>query len=142
VCKRGQQASDLFIRILLNSEQRWWENDGGLPIYDADAHAGPGPGPDADDSDDGDDDVDDDDTIFMGALWMLGQTRSVFDNFSAVLIQVKNGKQPRRGDVASCHDTIQKMAKEIFKMRTEIKTLHLPLYGVRKEQIILRYGAS
>jgi hypothetical protein len=50
-----------------------------------------------------------------------GQTRSVLDNFSAVLIQVKNDKQTRRGDVPNCHDKTQKMANEIFKTGMENK---------------------
>jgi len=57
----------------------------------------------------------------MPALWSPGQTRSVLDNFSAVLIQVKNHKQPRRGEVADGHDRIQKMANEIFKTGMENK---------------------
>jgi hypothetical protein len=57
----------------------------------------------------------------MPAQWSPGQTRSVLDNFSAVLIQVKNDKQPKRGDVANCHDKTQKMANEIFRTGMENK---------------------
>jgi hypothetical protein len=37
VCKRGQQAIDLFIPVLLNSETIWWKKGGGLRLYATDA---------------------------------------------------------------------------------------------------------
>jgi hypothetical protein len=117
VCKRGQQAIDLFIPVLLNSETNWWKKDGGLPIYATDT-----------------DDETSDSDYFLPASWTVDQTKFVLDNFSGILIQVKNRKGPRRGDVKKCHDKIQRMANQIFEtgsMNKPCVSLYMQLGGKR-----------
>jgi hypothetical protein len=115
VCKRGQQAIDLFIPVLLNSEIIWWKKDGGLPIYATDA-----------------DDETGDSDYYLPASWTVDKTKFVLDNFSGILIQVKNRKEPRPGDVKKCHDKIQKVANQNFETGSMSKpcvSLYMQLGG-------------
>jgi hypothetical protein len=113
----GPKAIDLLIPVLLKSETIWWKKDGGLPIYATDA-----------------DNESSDSDYFLPASWTVDQTKFVLENFSGILIQVKNHKQPRRGDVKKCHDKIQKMANQIFEtgsMNKPCVSLYMQLGGKR-----------
>jgi hypothetical protein len=95
VCKRNQEAIDLFIPVLLNSERKWWKGNG-LPIYH-----------------------DSKKWYFAPAEWNEAQISRVLLNFSAILVQVKNRKRISVAHVHKCHDKIEKRADIIFQTRNK-----------------------
>jgi hypothetical protein len=96
VCKRNQEAIDLFIPVLLNSERKWWKENGGLPIYH-----------------------DSKQWYFAPAEWNEAQTSRVLLNFTAILVQVKNRRRISVSHVHKCHDKIEKRADIIFQTRNK-----------------------
>ena len=96
VCKRNQEAIDLFIPVLLNSERKWWKENDGLPIYH-----------------------DSKQWYFAPAEWNEAQTSRVLLNFTAILVQVKNRRRISVSHVHKCHDKIEKRADIIFQTRNK-----------------------
>jgi hypothetical protein len=96
VCKRNQEAIDLFIPVLLNSERKWWKENDGLPIYH-----------------------DSKQWYFAPAEWNQAQISRVLLNFSAILVQVKNCKRISVAQAHKCHDKIEKRADIIFQTRNK-----------------------